>query len=88
MSRLTKPVSHVCQRFGVECAGGLTTTTRARTGPLCLRHGRWTLRGLDIKVSVGASASRAEETLCGPLWERGIALHTGEYNLAIAAVLA
>ena len=72
----------------VECAGGLATTTRARTGPLCLKHGRWTLRGLDIKVSVGASASRAEETLRGPLWERGIALHTGEYNLATAAVLA
>lgn len=71
-----------------ECAGGLTTTTRARTGPLCLTHGRWALRGLDIKVSVGASARRAELTLRGPLWERGIALHTGEYNLAAAAVLA
>lgn len=52
----------------VECAGGLTTTTRARSGPLCLKHGRWTLRGLDTKVSVEASASHAEETLRGPLW--------------------
>lgn len=72
----------------VECAGGFTTATRARSGPLCLRHGRWTLHGLDIKVSPGASASRAERTLRGPLWERGIALHTGEYNLAAAAILA
>ena len=72
----------------VECAGGLATTTRARTGPLCLTHGRWTLRKLTVKVSVGASASRAELALRGPLWERGIAVHTGEYNLAAAAVLA
>jgi len=72
----------------LECASGLATTSRARAGPLCLLHGRWTLRELTVKVSVGASASRAELALRGPLWERGIAVHTGEYNLAAAALLA
>ncbi|GGD88275.1 TniQ family protein [Microbacterium murale] len=71
-----------------ECAGGFTTTTRARTGPLCLMHSRWTLRGLAVKLPAGTYMSQAERNLRGPLWERGIAIHTGEFNLAAAAILA
>lgn len=69
------------------CTGGLSTSTRARTGPLCLLHNRWALRGLAVDVPAG-NLDQAEQVFRGRLWERGIALHTGELNLAAAAVLA
>lgn len=65
-----------------RCARGDQTTIRSRGGAVCLRHRRWHLDGHDIDVAGLPSYGRAERWLSGKLWNRGIALHTGELQLA------
>lgn len=83
-----------CQKFTEPhtacsiCAGGMSTTTRARKGPLCLLHSRWSLGAFETDMAITSRTEAAEQTLVGILWERGITLHTGELNLAAAAIMA
>lgn len=70
------------------CAGGRRTTTIARGAALCLIHGEWTFRELHADVAGISAYEHAELTLRARLWKRGVALHTGEVNLAAAFVRA
>lgn len=65
-----------------RCSSGDATTVRSRGGAVCLTHGRWHIDGRDIDVSSASGFGRAERWLSGKLWFRGIALHTGEFQLA------
>lgn len=69
------------------CAGGAWTQMIARGGPYCLEHHQWTLGDMSLRISDDAYES-AERTMRATLWERGIALHTGELQLAATFVLA
>lgn len=71
-----------------RCAAGASTTTRRRGGAVCLHHRRWHLDGRDINLAAHAEYGRAERWLSGKLWLRGIALHTGELQLAVHLILA
>lgn len=83
-----------CRRFAEPrvacaiCARGVETTTVACGGALCLTHGRWTFRLLRADVSGIREFERAEQLVRSCLWKRGVALHTGEINLAAALVKA
>ncbi len=83
-----------CARFAeprtacLECSGGLTTTTIARGGALCLTHHHWAYRALHADVAGIPGYENAELLLRSQLWKRGVALHTGELNLAAAFVHA
>ncbi|WP_448262132.1 hypothetical protein [Microbacterium aurum] len=83
-----------CRRFAdartacLVCAGGVETTTVARGGALCLTHRHWAFRGLHADVSPLPEYEQAERVLRSQLWNRGVALHTGEINLAAAFVQA
>lgn len=83
-----------CARFAephtacLECSGGLATTTIARGGALCLTHHHWAYRGLHADTTGLADYENAELLLRSQLWARGVALHTGELNLAAAFVHA
>lgn len=81
-----------CARFAeprtacLDCSGGLATTTIARGGALCLTHHRWAYRALQADTTGLADYENAELLLRSQLWTRGVALHTGELNLAAAFV--
>jgi len=81
-----------CRRFAEPrtacrtCARGLETTTVARGGALCLTHRQFTYRGLRADVSSMPEYEQTEQLLRARLWTRGVALHTGEINLAAAFV--
>ena len=83
-----------CARFAeprtacLECSSGLATTTIARGGALCLTHHHWAHRALHADVAGLADYESAELLLRSQLWKRGVALHTGELNLAAALVRA
>jgi len=83
-----------CARFAeprtacLECSGGLVTTTIARGGALCLTHQHWAYRALRADVAGMPGYEGAELLLRSQLWKRGVALHTGELNLAAAFVRA
>lgn len=83
-----------CTRFAeprtacLECSGGLATTTTARGGALCLTHHHWAYRALHADVVGLADYENADLLLRSQLWKRGVALHTGELNLAAAFVHA
>jgi len=83
-----------CARFAeprtacLQCSGGLATTTIARGGALCLTHHQWTYRALRADVAGMPGYESAELLLRSQLWKRGVALHTGEVNLAAAFVYA
>lgn len=83
-----------CARFTeprtacLECSGGLATTTIARGGALCLTHHHWAYRALRADMAGLADYENAELLLRSQLWKRGVALHTGELNLAAAFVHA
>lgn len=75
----------------LRCSGGIPTSICSRGGAVCLTHRRWHLNGRDVDVSDAPVYGRAERWLSGKLWFRGIALHTGEFQLAgrlIQAALA
>src|SRR5690606_5356348 len=55
-------------------------------GALCLTHHHWAYRALRADVAGMAGYERAELLLRSQLWKRGVALHTGELNLAAAFV--
>lgn len=83
-----------CARFAeprtacLECSGGLATTTIARGGALCLTHHHWAYRALHADAAGMPGYESAELLLRSQLWKRGVALHTGELNLAAAFVRA
>lgn len=83
-----------CARFAeprtacLECSGGLATTMIARGGALCLTHNHWAYRALRVDVASMRGYESAELLLRSKLWKRGVALHTGEVNLAAAFVRA
>ena len=83
-----------CARFAepraacLECSGGLATTTIARGGALCLTHHHWAHRALHADVDGMPGYENAEQLLRSQLWTRGVALHTGELNLAAAFIHA
>ncbi|RCL88333.1 MAG: hypothetical protein DBW62_05270 [Microbacterium sp.] len=83
-----------CARFAeprtacLECSGSLATTTIARGGALCLTHHHWAYRALHADLAGLADYENAELLLRSHLWKRGIALHTGELNLAAAFIRA
>lgn len=83
-----------CARFAEprtacpECSGGLATTTIARGGALCLTHQHWAYRALRADIAGMPGYESAELLLRSQLWKRGVALHTGEVNLAAAFVEA
>ncbi|MGB4778164.1 hypothetical protein [Microbacterium sp.] len=66
----------------------METTTIARGGALCLTHHQFTFRGVRADVTDLPGYERAEQSLRARLWPRGVALHTGELNLAAALVRA
>lgn len=81
-----------CARFAeprtacLQCSGGLPTTTIARGGALCLTHHHWAHRALHADVAGMPGYESAELLLRSQLWKRGVALHTGELNLAAAFI--
>lgn len=83
-----------CARFAeprtacLQCSRGLATTTIARGGALCLTHLHWAHRALRADVAGMPGYESAELLLRSQLWKRGVALHTGELNLAAAFVRA
>ena len=83
-----------CARFAEprtacpDCSGGLATTTIARGGALCLTHHQWAYRALRADVAGLPGFENAELLLRSQLWKRGVALHTGEMNLAAAFIHA
>lgn len=83
-----------CRRFAAPrtacrtCAHGMDTTTIARGGALCLIHQQFTFREARADVRDIPEYERAEQMLRTRLWPRGVALHTGEINLATAFVRA
>ncbi len=83
-----------CRRFAEPrtacdiCARGMETTTVARGGALCLTHRQFTFRRLRADVSGLPEYAQAEQLLRSQLWTRGVALHTGEINLAAAFIKA
>ena len=60
--------------------------TIARGGPLCLTHHHWAYRALHADVAGMPDYENAELLLRSQLWKRGVALHTGELNLAAAFI--
>lgn len=66
----------------LRCSRGDPTTIRSRGGAVCLTHARWHLDSRNVDVSAFPAYGRAERWLSGKLWFRGIALHTGEVQLA------
>lgn len=66
----------------LRCSGGDPTSIRSRGGAVCLTHKRWHVDGRDVDLSTHPAYGRAERWLSGKLWFRGIALHTGEFQLA------
>jgi hypothetical protein len=83
-----------CARFAeprvacLECSGGLTTMTIARGGALCLTHHHWAYRASRADVAGMTGYENAELLRRSQLRKRGVALHTGELNLAAAFVRA
>ncbi|WP_454129206.1 hypothetical protein [Microbacterium aurum] len=74
---LPAPVT-MCRR----CSRGQTVETRTRSGAVCTRHRRWHYAGADDDLTGKTAHLRAERCLLGTLWQRGVALSTGELELA------
>lgn len=72
----------------IRCAGGEPTTVFARGGAVCVRHRRWHHDGLDIDLRGRPDYAHAEARMSGWLWFHGVTLHTGEFELATALVIA
>lgn len=72
----------------LRCSAGAPTTTRRRGAAVCLHHRRWHLSGRDIDVARYSEFGRAERWMSGKLWFHGIALHTGELQLAVRLLFA
>ena len=72
----------------LRCSAGTPTTTRRRGAGVCLHHRRWHLSRRDVNVSRHTEFGRAERWMSGKLWFHGIALHTGELQLAVRLLLA
>lgn len=72
----------------LRCSAGTSTTTRRRGAGVCLHHRRWHLDSRDVDVSRHSEFGRAERWMSGRLWFHGIALHTGELQLAVRLLLA
>lgn len=72
------PATRMCTR----CSAGEVVEVRRRAGAFCIRHGRWHYEGNEGNVPDPARYRRAERRLSGTLWPRGIALGTGEIELA------
>lgn len=70
------------------CTEGEPTTIITRGGAVCARHRRWRHQGLDIDVSPLRAYSRAERSMSGTLWFRGVTLHTRETMLATGLTVA
>lgn len=66
----------------IRCGHGHKTQVTTRTGPICIRHGRWHLADADINVSALKGYIAAERAFRGTLTRRGISLNTGELLLA------
>lgn len=85
---------HRCRRFAdprsacIVCSSGTGTMTIARGGPVCLPHGRWAFRGQHAELAGVNGYEQAELVVRSQLWQRGVALHTGELNLAAGFVRA
>ena len=83
-----------CSHFQVprteclRCSAGTPTTTRRRGAGVCLHHRRWHLSRRDVDVARHSDFGRAERWMSGKLWFHGIALHTGELQLAVRLLLA
>jgi len=69
------------------CSGGIATEVFGRGGGYCVRHRRWHFRGEDKLIGSPEGHRRAEQTLSGPLWSRGVSMHTGELDLATRLIL-
>lgn len=65
-----------------RCSAGHVVEVRRRAGAFCIRHARWHYGGEDEDVGHRASYRRAERRIAGTLWQRGVALGTGEIELA------
>lgn len=74
---LPAPVT-MCRR----CARGQTVEVRTRSGAVCIRHRRWHYAGADDDLAGETAHLHAERRLVGTLWERGVALGSGELELA------
>lgn len=74
---LPAPVT-MCRR----CARGQTVEVRTRSGAVCTRHRRWHYAGADDDLTGKTAHLHAERCLTGTLWQRGVALSTGELELA------
>lgn len=55
--------STMCRR----CAHGDTVSLNLQTGPICVKHQRWHLHGLDVDVSAHRAQLAAQRVLDGPL---------------------
>lgn len=69
------------------CSEGIATEVFGRGGGYCIRHRRWHFRGEDKLVGSPEGYRRAEQTLSGLLWSRGVSMHTGELDLATRLIL-
>lgn len=70
------------------CTAGTPTTIISRGGAVCTRHRRWRHQGLNIDLSRLRTYSRAERSMSGSLWSRGVTVHTKETLLATGLTVA
>ncbi|MGB4778162.1 hypothetical protein [Microbacterium sp.] len=68
----------MCRR----CTRGQTVEVRTRSGAVCARHHRWHYASADDDLTGQNAHLHAERFLTGTLWQRGLALNTGELELA------
>jgi hypothetical protein len=66
----------------IRCSAGDPTHVATATGTICLRHRRWTHNGTDLDISHLPRHLTAEKHFRRDLTNRGIALGTGEIELA------
>ena len=69
-------------RMCTRCSAGQVVEVQRRAGAFCIRHGRWHYGGEEEDVRHRANYRRAERRIAGTLWQRGVALGTGEIELA------
>ena len=74
----TSSVRPGCRR----CSAGQLTQVATATGAICLRHRRWIHNGVDLDLSHLPKHLTAEKRFRSHLTTRGIALGTGELELA------
>lgn len=69
------------------CSDGNPTEVFSRGGGFCIRHRRWHFLGEDELLSTPSACHRAEQSISGILWRRGVTMHTGEYGLALRLII-